>query len=366
MTTPRKILFMLPYLFVILASSALWYGYTHASLYYFGFIVTYVIVLIADFLVGEDAPNPAPEEVSILEKERYFTMITELFVPVQIAFFVFCMYLLLTRPLTILESIGIFTTMGVISGAFGVTIAHELGHKNSKRKRFLAQALYTMASYGHFYIEHNKGHHVRVATPDDPATAKYKENFYHFYLNTVIGSWLSAWKIEKKRLLSQNKSAFVVSNRMFWYLFIPFSIALLCGLSGYIWKDGFFSTGVVFFFAQSFIAFSLLELVNYVEHYGLARKKISEGRYEKVNPTHSWNANQLLTNAFLFHLQRHPHHHEKPNINYQCLKTIEKSPQLPFGYAAATLLALFPPLWFKIMNPILESYYQITGMKPLV
>ena len=207
--------------------------------------------------------------------------------------------------------------------------------------------------YMHFYIEHNRGHHVLVATPEDPATAKKGENFYKFWFRSVFHGYFDAWNLEKQRLKKKGSNILSISNQMIWFTLLPL---IFCGIVTFL-----FSTIIggnqwyipLFFIVQSILGFTLLELVNYVEHYGIMRKEVTPGKYEKVNPSHSWNANHLLSNFFLFQLQRHYDHHVHAARRYQVLQNYPESPQLPAGYPTMILMALVPPLWFRTLHKIM-------------
>jgi alkane 1-monooxygenase len=247
------------------------------------------------------------------------------------------------------------------TGGIGITVAHELGHKKSTWERFLSKVLLMSVSYMHFYIEHNKGHHVRVSTPEDPATARFNEPFYAFWWRSVSQGFLSAWHLENNRLRRKGLKAFSLQNNMIWFSVLPLLFAV-CLWAGFSYLTGANAWPVlVFFFGQSFFAFSLLEAVNYVEHYGLMRKKIDEKRYERVAPHHSWNASQMVSNFFLFQLQRHSDHHFNAIKRYQVLDHYDHAPQLPAGYPSMVILAHIPPLWFKLMNKRLEKWNAIAS-----
>jgi alkane 1-monooxygenase len=208
----------------------------------------------------------------------------------------------------------------------------------------------------HFYIEHNRGHHVNVATPEDPATARKNEGFYSFWIRSVCMGYSHAWKLEAGRLKRKGTSWFSLKNEMLWYILLPIIFCSLITLTFSLVKGKFSWEIPAFFFAQSVVAFTLLELVNYVEHYGIVRKQIAPGTYERVNPLHSWNASHLISNFFLFQLQRHSDHHANAIKRYQVLNHYDESPQLPFGYPTMILAALLPPLWFATMNPRLLEW----------
>ena len=233
--------------------------------------------------------------------------------------------------------------IGFVTGGFGITIAHELGHRASTRDRLLAQLMLVSVCYGHFYVEHNRGHHARIGTPRDPATARFGESFYRFYVRTVAGSFAHAWRLEAMRLNAQGKSAWSPANRNVVYVAAQF---LLCILAYAV--AGF--NGIAYFLFQSVVAFTLLELVNYVEHYGLTRVQGADGRYEPVRPQHSWNSDTWFGNALLVNLQRHSDHHADSSRPYETLRSIASAPQLPTGYAGMILLAMVPPAWFAVMD----------------
>jgi alkane 1-monooxygenase len=239
----------------------------------------------------------------------------------------------------------------------GINVAHELGHKKEAWARFHSKLNLMTVCYMHFYIEHNKGHHVNVGTPQDPATSKKNQTFYAFWFQTVIGSWRDAWQIEKRRLESKKLPLWnPIHNQMLQYVIFPI---LFIGILTLIFSllQGIFVWQVpLFFLAQSYLAFSSLEAVNYIEHYGLQRREIAPGKFEKVNPLHSWNANHLISNFFLLQLQRHSDHHAYAARPYQILRHFEESPQLPYGYPVMILMSMIPPLFFKVMNKRLEDW----------
>jgi len=239
-------------------------------------------------------------------------------------------------------------SVGIITGGIGITVAHELIHKNSVLEQNLGKVLLASVMYLHFYPEHLLGHHKRVATKEDPATSRYGESLYQFLPRTIIYSYISAWKIESKRMQKSNLPFISWSNVMIQE--IVYALATVSVL--------YFTLGklaVLFWVLQSFVAILMLEVINYVEHYGLQRKE-NGGSYERVTPFHSWNADHWASNYFLFKLQRHADHHTWPYRRYQTLRNWDFSPQLPTGYSGMILLALFPPLYFSVMNPKVERY----------
>lgn len=326
-------------------------------------IFTYLFLPLADWLIGKDSKNPDEHNISELSEERFYRFITYAWVYVQVAIIVWGAYVFAYGYIgEWYWKIGFLLGIANVTGGVGITVAHELGHKNTPIEQFYAKVLLMTVCYMHFFIEHNKGHHVWVATPKDPATSRRGESFYRFYFRTVLGSFMSALTIEKERLSRKNISVWSFKNDMVWFSILPF---VFCGLltAGLYFYTGQFSSGVIiFFFLQSILAFSLLEAVNYIEHYGITRNEIGNGRYERVNPLHSWNANHLVTNFYLFQLQRHSDHHANASRRYQVLRHFDESPQLPQGYPAMILLALVPPLWFRVMDNRLEKWKLESGL----
>jgi len=314
-------------------------------------VVVFGLVPWLDRRSGNDRHNPPEALIKALSEVRLFRWITFVYVPLQALILVLGAYVVTRGTMTPLELFGFTLSMGVMTGGLGITFAHELGHKTNRLEQNLAKSLLVMVCYGHFFIEHNQGHHLNVSTRKDPASSRLGESFYRFLPRTLIGSFLGAWRLEVRRLERSHRALWGVRNQMLWFVALPVLIAaLLGGLFG--WQ------AVPFFFAQSFIAFTLLELVNYLEHYGLERRELEPGKYERVNPLHSWNSNRRLTNGFLIMLQRHSDHHANPMRRYQTLRHFAESPQLPSGYATMVLLALVPPLWFRIMNPRVLAFRE--------
>ena len=233
--------------------------------------------------------------------------------------------------------------VGTVTGGMGITIAHELGHRASGLDRAIAKALLVSVAYGHFFVEHVRGHHVRVATPEDPATAPRGMSVYRFILRSVVGSFLHAWRLERLRLERGGRTAWHASN---WVLSGSLLSLGLLALAGFVAGP----LGALLFVVQAVWAFVLLEIINYIEHYGLQRRRV-DGRYEPVREVHSWNADFAVSNWVLFNLQLHSDHHVHVNKPFEQLRTVADAPQLPAGYPAMVLLALLPPLWFAVMDP---------------
>jgi alkane 1-monooxygenase len=318
----------------------------------------FIVVPILDFFVGGDAENVEDTQMQSVSDEKFYRYVTYTWVYVQVAMIFWGAYIFVAGNLTPILLFGFLSGIAQISGGIGITVAHELGHQKSEIERFYSKVLLMTVCYMHFYIEHNRGHHVHVATPLDPATSRKDENFYLFWYRSVTDGWISAWKIETTRLQKKNVSIWSYENEMLRFTALPilFCIVLLAAVSLY---TGQIQWGVpVFFFVQSVMGFSLLEIINYIEHYGILRRQTAEGRYERVNPIHSWNSNQVISNFFLFQLQRHSDHHANATRRYQVLRHFEESPQLPNGYPAMIWMALFPPIWKKVMNNRLEKWEE--------
>jgi len=313
--------------------------------FWLGPIVVLVVVPLLDLAVGLDRSNPPDDVLEALENDRYYRRITYLFLPIQYAGFVVALWMIANGDLTLADKIGLATTIGTVGG-IGINTAHELGHKKESHERWLSKVALAQSFYGHFYIEHNRGHHVRVATPEDPASSRVGESIYEFWPRTVVGSLRSAWRLEKRRYARRNQHPFRIGNDVVnaWLMSVVLWGAMLAWLGPAI---------LPFLLIQAVVGFSLLEVVNYMEHYGMLRQKVGladRRRYERVDPSHSWNSNNVATNVLLYHLQRHSDHHANPTRRYQTLRDFEESPVLPTGYAGMIVLALFPPLWRRVMD----------------
>lgn len=240
------------------------------------------------------------------------------------------------------ELVGMLFSLGIVLGSNGINVGHELGHRLTN-ERFIGKALLLPSMYSHFYIEHNFGHHVKIATIEDPATAKYNQPVYFFWFTSVIGQYISAWKIQLNLLKRDHRSFFSFKNDMFWsFIIISIYLSLITFAFGIIGLKAAIISGV--------IGFLLLETINYIEHYGLQRKKKESGRYERPREIHSWNSNHTFGRIMLYELTRHSDHHHRASKKYQLLDHHDSSPQLPFGYPASMVLSLIPPIWFMIMN----------------
>ena len=331
----------------------LWAATGIGAFFWIGPVVILVIVPSIDLVAGLDRSNPPDDVIEALENDKYYRWITYLFLPIQFVGFIGAFWLIahgdpfgFQGELGLVDKIGLALSIGAIGG-IGINTAHELGHKKESHERWLSKIALAPTFYGHFYIEHNRGHHVRVATPEDPASSRFGENFYQFWPRTVIGSLKSAWRIEKRRYARKQQHPFRIGNDVLnaWLMSAVLWGAMIAWLG----------VGITpYLVIQAIMGFSLLEVVNYMEHYGMLRQKVGapgKERYERVEPHHSWNSNNIATNVLLYHLQRHSDHHANPTRRYQTLRDFEESPVLPTGYAGMIVLALFPPLWRRVMDP---------------
>jgi alkane 1-monooxygenase len=319
------------------------------AFWFFGPVLVFVVFPLLDMVVGMDAENPPDSIVKWLEQDRYYRWCTYAFIPIQYAGLVFACWLWADGGLSTLDSIGLALTMGMVSG-IAINTAHELGHKRADLEKWLSKVALAQSGYGHFFIEHNRGHHVRVATPEDPASSRLGESFWAFLPRTVSGSMSSAWGLERARLERLGHSPWSIHNDILqaWAMTVVLFAALTVAFGPVV---------LPYLVLQAVLGFSLLEVVNYLEHYGLRRQKREDGRYERCLPEHSWNSNNVASNVLLYHLQRHSDHHANPTRRYQALRHVDEAPQLPTGYAGMIVLAWFPPLWRRVMDRRLLDHY---------
>ena len=327
--------------------------------FWVGPLLVYGLLPILDRFFGPDGQNPPDEVMERLENDKYYRYCTYAYIPCQYASVIFGAYLFTATDLSWLgfdgglgwpAKIGLALSVGVLGGV-GINTAHEMGHKKDSLERWLSKITLAQTGYGHFYIEHNRGHHVRVATPEDPASARFGETFWEFLPRSVWGSLKSSWELEAKRLERAGKSKWHWSNDVLnaWAMSVVFYGALLA----------IFGLGLIpYILISAVYGFALLETVNYLEHYGLLRQRLESGRYERCAPAHSWNSDHIVTNLFLYHLQRHSDHHANPTRRYQTLRSMDGAPNLPSGYASMIGLTYFPPLWRKVMDHRVLAHYD--------
>lgn len=323
----------------------------------------WIILSIADGVIGrnEDNPDPTTPDVDLF----WYRLITLVWFPFELAtIYGGIWWITHTDHLTTGGKFGLFAGIGIVSGSVGIVYAHELMHQKNRLERWLGDLLMALVLYSHYRTEHLLVHHRYVGTPRDAVTARYNENFYRFFGRVLREGLPSAWRAERQMLARAGRGAFHPTNP-FWRYGALQAAALLTA-----WAVGGWA-GLVFFTFQAFIAIVQLELVDYVEHYGLTRKYLGDGKYEHIKPHHSWNASHRVTNWFLINLQRHSDHHYKPDRRFPLLQTYsaDEAPQLPAGYPAMTVMALIPPLWLRRMNPRVRAwrrkfYPEVTDWLP--
>lgn len=306
-------------------------------------IFAFGIIPLLELILPTNEENYSNEEIDSRLKNRIFDILLYLNVPIVYGVIWYAFEKITTSPISKFEIIGIILSLGIVLGSNGINVAHELGHREKLYERILGKLLLIPSHYTHFFIEHNHGHHLHVSTPEDPSTAKYNQNLYAFWIQTVTGTYSKAWKIQKKLNEVNQTSLFSVKNDMFWFTIIQLSYLL----SVYL-LFGTLSFWIALF--AGIVGFLLLETINYIEHYGLMRKKTASGRYERVTEKHSWNSNHVLGRIILYELTRHSDHHYKAQKKYQILEYHDVSPQMPYGYPTSMVMSFIPPLWFHVMN----------------
>jgi alkane 1-monooxygenase len=323
-------------------------------------VVFFGLIPLIDLVAGYDSTNPPDDVIDALENDRYYRWVTYLYLPVQYGGFVAAIWYLATSEMSVLAKVGLAVSIGVVGGV-AINTAHELGHKRESVERWASKIALAQTFYGHFYIEHNRGHHVRVATPEDPASSRMGESVYRFWPRTVMGSLTSSWELEAKRYQRKGTHPFHLGNDVLnaWLM----TVALWGGLM--LWLGLAYDVNPLgllpYLVLQAVVGFSLLEVVNYMEHYGMVRQKVGtpgKMRYERVTPAHSWNSNNIATNVLLYHLQRHSDHHANPTRRYQTLRDFKDAPILPTGYTGMIVVAMFPPLFRALMDKRVVAHYD--------
>lgn len=316
-------------------------------------LINYTVMPVLDWLIGSDTNNPPEQLVPQLEADKYYRFLTYATIPLHfVALFIFA-YVVGTNDLSWWAILVTAIIAGGYSG-LGINTAHELGHKQTGIEQLLAKITLAVPAYGHFCVEHNRGHHVLVATPDDPASSRLGESIYAFTLREIPGTFKRGWNLEKSRLNKQGKSTWSIHNDILQSYLMS---AVLQG--GLIYAFGLVM--LPFLAVHNFWAWYQLTSANYIEHYGLLREKKDTGRYERCQPHHSWNANYIMTNLALFHLQRHSDHHANPIRRYQSLRNFKDIPELPNGYYGMYLLAYIPWLWYRVMDHRVLALPHING-----
>ncbi len=311
-------------------------------------IYAWGLIPLSELILYPDPTNMSAAEMEIAKKNKWYDYLLYIIVPLQYAALFYFLLSMQENNLDQWDRIGRIGSMGLLCGAFGINVAHELGHRNNTWEQGLAKTLLATSLYMHFFIEHNKGHHKNVATREDPSSARYNEPVYLFYIRTILYSYLSAWKIANKDCRRKGAAFFSLHNDMLrahiWQLLLILAVLIVFG-----------GTITLYFLVAALIGILLLETVNYIEHYGLVRKKSAEGIYERTLPIHSWNSNHPIGRVMLFELSRHSDHHYLASKKYQVLQHHKDAPQLPTGYPGSMLLSLIPPLWFYVMNKRIKA-----------
>jgi len=311
-------------------------------------LYVFFFIPILELFIAPDPKNLDAIEEQLAKSNKLYDIIIWLTVPLQ--YLLLIIFLLnFSQTLSGADIAGRIIAMGLLCGTFGINAAHELGHRTTVFEQFLAKILLLTSLYMHFFIEHNKGHHKHVATPHDPSTAKFKQTVYAFWAQTFIGTYVSAWHIAIDESKKKKKNLSFLNNEMFLFQLIQIGFVLAI-----FYFFGLFI--MIYFVAAAIIGATLLETVNYIEHYGLSREKGQGELYERVKPHHSWNSNHVIGRLMLFELSRHSDHHYLASRKYQILRNMEEAPQMPTGYPGMIVLSLFPPIWFSIMHKQMKKY----------
>ena len=312
-------------------------------------LYTFFMVPFAELFIKADAKNLDEVEEALAKKNKAYDFVLYATLPLQYYSLWVFLHAVQVDGISHWDLAGKIVSMGLLCGAFGINVAHELGHRVNKFEQGLAKLLLLTSMYMHFFIEHNKGHHKHVATSADPSTAKYNQSVYAFWPQTLIGTYLSAWKIANEELHKKGKAWYSIQNEM-----LQFQLIQLAFVFGIYWLFGGIIT--LFFLIAALMGGLLLETVNYIEHYGLTREATGDHQYERVQPHHSWNSNHIIGRLMLFELSRHSDHHYLASRKYQVLRSYDNAPQMPTGYPGMILLSLIPPIWFKVMNQQMKKY----------
>lgn len=339
----RDLKYLLAYLLPLSGFAGLYFlGWASAGAFWFGF----VLVPMIELFVPASSYNEKEEVYVQKSRNPIFDYLLYLNVIAVYGLLAYFLWTISVRPLSTGELIFSTLNIGVLMAISGINVAHELGHRQSTFDQWISRLLLLPTLYSHFSLEHNYGHHLRVGTPEDPATARKNQSVYSFFMQSIFQGYKHAWKIGSNLL--KEKELPLWRHEMIWYHIAHIALIACIVL--------IFGWGVLIpYLVAAVISILTLECVNYIEHYGLVRKKMNSGRYEPMGEEHSWNSNHEIGRIVLFELVRHPDHHFQSSRKYQTLRHLDKSPQLPFGYPMSIALALIPPVWFSIMNPRLDT-----------
>jgi alkane 1-monooxygenase len=316
---------------------------SHGWIVWLPLIYAWFIIPLLELFIPANESNLSEAEEELARKNKWYDYLLYLVVPCQYLALGIFLYDITYASNAGIDLAGKTMVMGLLCGVLGINVGHELGHRSNKLEQFMAKALLLTSMYMHFFIEHNKGHHKRVATPEDPSSARFGEVLYFFYVRSIVFSYLSAWTIASRDARKKGHRAFSLHNEMLRFQLIQLVFA------GFIFFIFGWMTGLLYL-AASLQGILLLETVNYIEHYGLERKPSGEGKYARAMPEHSWNSNHVIGRVMLFELSRHSDHHYLASRKYQILRHHDYSPQMPTGYPGMMLLSTIPPVWFYIMN----------------
>ena len=306
-------------------------------------VYAWIIIPLTELLLKPNAGNLNAAEEELARADKTYDALLYLVVVLQYVALYKFLYAMSNDTMSLFDIVGRVWVMGLLCGTFGINAGHELGHRANVFEQTLANLLLLTSLYMHFYIEHNKGHHKKVATPEDPSSARYGEWVYTFYFRSIVFSYFSAWNIATKEVRKKDKAIFSIYNEMIQFTIIQIAfVALIFFLFGWL--------TTLYFLVAAGIGILLLETVNYIEHYGLQRKLLDENKYERAMPAHSWNSDHVIGRLMLFELSRHSDHHYLASRKYQVLRHHDDSPQMPTGYPGMMILSLVPPAWFYVMN----------------
>ena len=312
-------------------------------------LYAWLFIPLAELFIQPNEENLTATEEELAKQNKLYDYILYAIVLIQIPTLFFFLLQMQQPFLTTYDIVGRVLTMGLLCGTFGINVGHELGHRINQFEQWLAKASLLTSLYTHFFIEHNKGHHKHVATQNDPSSARKGEMIYLFYCRTIVFTYINAWKIANEETRKKGKNVFSLYNEM-----LQLQLLQIAFIGFIYWAFG--AQGTLYFLLAAFNGILLLETVNYIEHYGLSRKEISKGKYERALPTHSWNSNHIIGRLMLFELSRHSDHHYLASRKYQILRHHDDAPQMPTGYPGMMLLSLFPPIWFYVMHKQLQKY----------
>jgi alkane 1-monooxygenase len=329
-----------------------WWGFSTSGLACWALpVFAFVIIPLIELCHRPVSTGLTEEQERAVLQDPWYDVLLMAFVPVQWALLLYFLYSIGDPALGAWDIGGRIATMGLMCGVYGINIAHELGHRSRRWERDMARVLLLSSLYMHFIIEHNRGHHRHVGTPNDPASARFGENLYFFWVRTIVFSFISAWRIEEDRMRKENRPIHGLHNEMIRSLLLELAFVLIiffvCG-----------GTELLCFLGAALIGILLLETVNYIEHYGLGRKLNDRHNYGRVQHVHSWNSDHIMGRYMLFELTRHSDHHFMASRKYQVLRSEAAGPQLPTGYPGMMLLSLVPPLWFRVVDPIIERLVE--------